>query len=75
MLIVHNLRTYHFRIGPQNIQPDIHKYPVQYMFLHFHRNGHIQLRLNIVYMGTFMQLILTLANTIFGSDSHFLLLV
>ena len=54
MLMVQNPRTYHFHIGLQNIQPDIHKYLVQYRFLHSHRQGHIWLRLNIVYMGTSM---------------------
>ena len=38
-------RTYHFHIGLQNIQPDIHKYLVQYKFLNSHRQDHIQLRL------------------------------
>ena len=66
------LITYLFDIGHLNILQDSHKYLVQYMFSHFHRQGHIwlrfirayswskwhgyiQLRLNIVYMGKYME--------------------
>ena len=46
MLMLQNPKTYNFHIGLRNIQADIHKYSVQYRF-HFHRQGHIWLRLNI----------------------------
>ena len=40
---IHGAKTYPFDIGCLNILLDSHKYLVQYMFLHFHRQGHIQL--------------------------------
>ena len=52
IFIAQKSKMYLFDIGHLNILQDSHKYLVQYMFLHFHRQGHIWLRLNIVYMGT-----------------------
>ena len=43
IFIVQKSKTNLFDIGHLNILQDSHKYLVQYMFLHFHRQGHIWL--------------------------------
>ena len=55
VFIVKKSKTYLFDIGHLNILQDSHKYLVQYMFHHFHRQGHIWLiKCNVGYMGMLM---------------------
>ena len=45
IFMVQKSKMYLFDIGCLNILQDSHKYLVQYMFSHFHRQGHIGLNI------------------------------